>query len=269
MKKINIPILMYHDVLKDTANNELSHKMASLYFSSLDNFKTQIKIMVQKGYTGICFDDIPYLDLRKKYIILTFDDGWHGNYEHVLPLLKEYGFKGIVFVSVASIGSSGYMNWAELNELVQYGISVQSHTMTHRPLQTLSDEEIYKELYESKYYIEDRTQREVNALSFPHGSYNKNIVNIAEEVGYKIMCTSDIKCTFNTSFNNNNPLVLGRINIPQNIHADKFIKFIEYNKHIIFKEKMIKKIKNGIKRIIGIENYRRLYRKYFNIVESE
>lgn len=268
MIRIKIPVLMYHEVLDSSTVDKLSHRMASLYFTPLDKFKTQINIIAQKGYKGLSFDEVTDVDLGSKYIILTFDDGWHGNYEYVLPLMEEYGFKAIVFVSVSAVGSSGYMNWAELNELAKNGISVQSHTLTHRPLQTLNNQEIYKELYDSKNIIEEKIQKEVTALSFPHGSYNQKIVNIAEEVGYKIMCTSDIKYTFNTSFNNT-PVILGRINVPQNISTDKFIRFIEYNKYEILKEKMIKETKTGIKKMIGINNYRWLYRKYFNITEPE
>jgi peptidoglycan/xylan/chitin deacetylase (PgdA/CDA1 family) len=264
MDRIKLPILMYHEVVNDTILKGSIYKMTPSYYIPLNKFEEQMELLFTSGINCITFDDIQYTNTNSKYLVITFDDGWYGNYQYVLPILAKYRFKAVFFVAVNYIGSLDYMNWEDLNDLINAGMSVQSHTLTHRPLQTLSNEEIYVELFESKKIIQKHLNNEVFALSFPHGSYNDEIVKIAENVGYKIMCTSDIKCTYNISLNNS-PAVLGRINVTQNKDTSKLLRLIEYKKYDILKEKIIKGTKDGIKRIIGINTYRRIYRKIYNI----
>lgn len=264
-KKIKLPVLMYHEVTGDIELRGTSFQMTPSYFMSQERFERQLGIFTERGYESIVFEDVPNISGNGKYVMITFDDGWAGNFRYALPILREYGFKAIFFVTVGLIGSKGYMKWDEVAQLAAEGMSVQSHGMTHRPLQSLDQGEIYDELLKSKLYIEGKLNSNVAAFSFPHGSFDKKIVKCAYDVGYNALCTSEMKRNFASDFLKKN--LLGRITMTRELPDEKFIRLVEYNSWEVAKAFIKKKAKNGVKRMMGIENYRRMYRRYFKIIE--
>ena len=80
--------------------------------------------------------------------MLTFDDGWLGNYLHVFPILKNFGFSAFFFIALDRIGKNGFMTWELIRTLKDHDMAIASHTMSHRPLNTLNKEEIYYELWQ-------------------------------------------------------------------------------------------------------------------------
>lgn len=63
-------------------------------------------------------------------------------------------------------------------------ITIGAHGVFHLDLTILSEEECLNELQKSKDYLENLIQKKVNAIAFPFGTYNKNVLKAAEKVGY-------------------------------------------------------------------------------------
>lgn len=194
--------------------------------------------------------NIPY-----KSLVITFDDGWVDNYTNVFPILQEYGLTATIFVATGFIGQPNYMSWSQLGEMSAAGISIQSHTVNHRPLGTLGDEEIGRELVHSKKTIEDAIGKRVDFLSLPHGVFDGRVLKIAEESGYLAVCTSEP----GYAHENRNLPVLKRINIPGRLSMDTFKKILEKNESAIRQMVVSKKVKNMAKRIVGYDLYRKVY----------
>jgi peptidoglycan/xylan/chitin deacetylase (PgdA/CDA1 family) len=87
---------------------------------------------------------------------LTFDDGWTTTHTNVLPVLRDFGMTGNVAVNPQPIDDrwNGYMTLAQLRDLHDAGWSIVSHSMTHRDLTTLSDDELHGELRDSKAWLQ-------------------------------------------------------------------------------------------------------------------
>jgi peptidoglycan/xylan/chitin deacetylase (PgdA/CDA1 family) len=64
------------------------------------------------------------------------------------------------------------------------GITIGSHGYYHNNLGSVSREEALQELRESKTYLENLVQREVQELAYPDGSYTPAIVGAAEGIGF-------------------------------------------------------------------------------------
>lgn len=67
------------------------------------------------------------------------------------------------------ISDDTLMTWDHLRELRRAGMDVQSHTATHRILQTLSDEDLDRELAESKRTLEGELDEPICAIAYPSG----------------------------------------------------------------------------------------------------
>jgi peptidoglycan/xylan/chitin deacetylase (PgdA/CDA1 family) len=81
------------------------------------------------------------------------------------------------------------MSWQELRFLGEKGIDIESHTVNHKKLVLLDDEQIKNELQESKWTIENKLNKKVKSICYPAGSHNDNVVKIAELI-YKIGFTT-------------------------------------------------------------------------------
>ena len=118
----------------------------------------------------------------EKPVILTFDDGYADNYTELLPLLERYGVKATIFIITDKIGAPRYLTAEQLRELADSGlVSIQSHTVTHPLLDTLSEEALRRELSESQLAIARLTGRVPTALSYPVGHESALVRQIAAE----------------------------------------------------------------------------------------
>lgn len=128
----------------------------------------------------------------EKSIPLTFDDGFISVYEKALPILQEHSFSATIYVTTAHLSnqkskdvySHPKMSTEMLLELHQKGFEIGSHTVTHRALTLLSDDEVKEELRESKRIIERIVQAPVTSLAFPLGLWNERVLKLAKECGY-------------------------------------------------------------------------------------
>ena len=93
-----VKVLMYHRVVEDKAISD-AH-WSCVY---VEDFRRQLELLDRWGFTAITFEDYRLfqsgeLNLPKKPVILTFDDGYLDTYTVVFPVLQEYGVKAVVFV---------------------------------------------------------------------------------------------------------------------------------------------------------------------------
>ena len=262
-----VSVLMYHEISREKLEGGAAHHLTPAYDIPATLFDEHMSLLARSGFRTPLLQDTTGLDSAAKQVIITFDDGLAGNFAHALPILQQHGFRAVFFVAVGAVGKPHYMSWDQLRELCRNGMEVQSHTVSHRPLQTLSQHEVRQELLNSKTRLEQELRKPVTALSFPHGSYNDLVVQIAREVGYRTLCTSEVKRNPVAAFMSE-PVILGRIAVTSKFSSQRVRRCAEGNVWEIRRQLAVKQAKNMVKRVVGIENYRRMYRKYFNISET-
>jgi len=82
------------------------------------------------------------------------------------------------------------LTWTQVEQLADEGMEIASHTLTHPHLARIGDEEVRRELGESRRILEARIAKPVTRISYPHGSFDQRTERIAEETGYTSAFTS-------------------------------------------------------------------------------
>lgn len=173
---LRAPVLMYHAVSDEVWG------MESLFVSP-QTLREQLEYLRDNGYTPIFFEDLPDAADVEKPVLLTFDDGYADNYSELFPLLQEFGFKATVFVIPDNLGKPNFLTEEQVKEMADSGlVAIESHTMTHALLDSLSPEETERELTQSQNAIAAITGVVPQVLSYPEGRYSYFTVLIAKKL---------------------------------------------------------------------------------------
>jgi peptidoglycan/xylan/chitin deacetylase (PgdA/CDA1 family) len=198
-------VLMYHKV-NDLPDNPTTIPVAL--------FDEQLHQLRELGYQVVDLDAV--LDhytlgrpLPYKAVLITFDDGYRDTLENALPVLREHGVTGVIFVPVAYMEDemplphelhlvergirNPTLDWALMRELDAGGVRVESHGIAHRPLAEVSLDEAVREIAVSKLILEERLERPVRAYAYVKGSkahFQPVHVSLAQQAGYEVAFTS-------------------------------------------------------------------------------
>lgn len=158
-----------------------------------------------RGYSFVSIDNIfdyhfSFFNSRR-WVCITFDDGYRDNYTIAYPLLKRLGVPFTVYVTTGFVDNQLPMWWYPGEQL---GISkeeliamdadplctIGAHTVSHPKLDTLTYEEQYKEIVQSKQTLEVLLGHEMRHFSFPHGAHNSDTLRICHELGFCTIATA-------------------------------------------------------------------------------
>lgn len=215
---IGVPILYYHSVLPDAevaTPNEVT--------ISPEKLREELMLVKELGYTTLTMSEFTaYINdnqpIPEKSILITFDDGYTDNYAHAFPILKELNMKATIFMIASQVDSGYYMSAAQLREMSDYGIDIESHTDNHVYLDTLSYDQQLKELKDSKEKLEKILGKEVTSIAYPYGNYNEDTKKAAIAAGYTFGFTTNKGLAKRI----NNKVELNRIYVSSNYSLELF-----------------------------------------------
>jgi peptidoglycan/xylan/chitin deacetylase (PgdA/CDA1 family) len=121
---------------------------------------------------------------NNKVVMIGFDDGWKSQITYAKPILDKYGFKASFFVvcNYANSGDIRRMNWQDIATLQQDRMDIESHTMDHRPLNTLSWDGLLYEIAGSKQCLANHgIDSSIFAYPFNQGSNIPSVVDIVSK----------------------------------------------------------------------------------------
>lgn len=234
LNAIRIPILTYHDITLDVAHH--SGQVTK------QRFLEDMTYLQEMGYTALLSDDLEKImrhemELPKKAVVITFDDGYLGNYTHAYEILKETEQKAIIGLITSNIremeeeGNPNFMTFAQCKEMYESGyVDIQNHThdlhnrefsgginpngyngIQQRDGESVAQyqQRLYDDLHMATTLIETHVGSHVNYFAYPYGATDKNAYAVLDAVGIK-MATTIARGTANL---NGNPYKLKRITI--------------------------------------------------------
>jgi len=145
-------------------------------------FESQLLALQEYGYNVISLAEFHQfmtkqnIVLPPKPVLLTFDDGYEDNYTNAYPLLKKYNMSGTFFVITKLVNQPGRMTSTQILRMSRNGMYFGSHTVNHREMDCLSNQDLIKELADSKLYLEWILNQEISAIAYPEGRINEHVI---------------------------------------------------------------------------------------------
>ncbi len=190
-----IPVLTYH---------KIEHR-GELGINCLtpQRLAVHMEYLAGAGFQSVTFQDIlSGASLPPHPVIITFDDGYESVYRAAFPLLRQLGFRAVVFVIAGFL--DGWNDWdlhpgrmrvrhlsrEQVRELVSAGWEIGSHGLTHRALAHLPPEQVRAELAGARERLSALAREPVVTVAYPFGIQNPQVREISREAGYVFGCCS-------------------------------------------------------------------------------
>jgi peptidoglycan/xylan/chitin deacetylase (PgdA/CDA1 family) len=204
-RKYDIPVIMYHRVV----NDESEGGVHGTYITA-KKFDEHMRYLTEHNYHPITFKELLKINYRnrfnngKKYVILTFDDGYEDNYKIAFPILKKYEFNCIIYL-VSHLNYNKWdvevpenpekkfplMTWDMIKEMQEYGIEFGGHTMTHQKLAHIPFEQAKEEITKSTQYLEEKLGEKLVCFAYPYGDLNEQVKEFVRNSGYSFAVATD------------------------------------------------------------------------------
>jgi peptidoglycan/xylan/chitin deacetylase (PgdA/CDA1 family) len=206
--RFRIPrILMYHAVCASAGNpNDI--------FTAPELFEAQMRYLKRHNLRGVSIRELNHamsVGDAKNLVGLTFDDGYEHLLHSALPVLERHGFSATVFVVVGMLGNENdwefyYAPRPRMNivgvegvrQLVERGMEVGSHTMSHTRLPAADPERLEEEVRGSRQILSEVLGEEVDGFSYPYGAIDGASVNAVRRARYAYACATIRRVKRNT-----------------------------------------------------------------------
>lgn len=214
-------VLTYHHISKDPFSG-ITIKP--------EKFESDIKMLKNSGFNVISLNHLILAmegktKLPNNAVVITFDDGIESFYKYAYPILKKYNVPATNFIITSrtenykpSNKDFNSLSKDEIQEMYKSGL-VEIHSHTHdshsyvykdanlkqagklatrmyNPVtkQTESQNDyinrITNDLYKSKQVINSYIGTNSEILCFPFGQYNKDVIKVAKNIGFKYFVTT-------------------------------------------------------------------------------
>lgn len=213
-----VTILLYHKIGASLFERHLNYLLKHYSIISLDEFiqaknQNNMNVLPTRSIV-ITFDDGAKVnhtlqDLMQKYNVpatffvcsdilgtnhhfwFSYEDKIKKNLKTIadnerLRLLSQIGFN-----ETKDYDAAEALSCAEISDLLNVGISIQSHTLSHPILPMCDDSKAEVEISKSKIDLEKKFGIKVDYFSYPNGDYLPRDVDICRRSGYLAAATMD------------------------------------------------------------------------------
>jgi len=215
-KASQISVLTYHRIVQDDnirKEHYIDGKINQMIVTK-EAFSKQMAYLKENDFVTLTLNELYLfltgeLEIPKKSIVLTFDDGYKDNFLEAYPLLKEHGFLSVNFLITAEITKRvhrftpkhvQYFSTKEITKACDV-FELQSHTYSyHKRQKNEAGETIAYLNSKSKKEVREDIQKSIDnlngenfAFAYPYGEYSPSTIDILNELGFKMAFTTENK----------------------------------------------------------------------------
>lgn len=133
-----------------------------------------VKIMMQES-------------VKRKRVVLTFDDAPQSHYSFVAPVLQRYGF-GATFYVCEFPGvypdSTISLNWRQVGELGRMGFEIGNHTWHHKHVPGIKEQDLVRELAYVERKCDSLGLPKMTSFCYPAYTTDTLAVRVLQQRGY-------------------------------------------------------------------------------------
>jgi peptidoglycan/xylan/chitin deacetylase (PgdA/CDA1 family) len=177
--KAAVPVLVYHVI----GTAPLGSTLEGLYVPPSE-LRAQVGWLARTGWHAVTLDRVlAYwrhgVALPPKPVVLTFDDGYRGDWQYALPILRAHRFPGVLNLQIGNLVP------LRVRELMRAGWEIASHTFTHPDLTTVGSAQLRREVRESRYWLRRVFHVPARVFCYPYGRYDAAVVAAVAHAGYQ------------------------------------------------------------------------------------
>jgi peptidoglycan/xylan/chitin deacetylase (PgdA/CDA1 family) len=181
-----VPVLVYHVIGAPTGAPGLE----GLYVSPAE-LRAQVGWLARAGWHPVTLDRVLVhwrtgAPLPPKPVVLTFDDGYPGDWRYALPILRAHRFPAVLNLQIGNLVP------ARVRAFVRAGWQIASHTFTHPDLTTVDDRTMVREVLHSRLWLERTFGIHVDVFCYPFGRYDPRVVKAVRLAGYAAAETENL-----------------------------------------------------------------------------
>jgi peptidoglycan/xylan/chitin deacetylase (PgdA/CDA1 family) len=183
-----VPILMYHVigyVKPSTPNQEL--------WVSPSTFAAQVRGLARAGYHGVTLQRVydawhGNAQLPSKPVVISFDDGYYGQYRNARPTLLRHRWPGVLNLKLDNLADMGGVR--NIKRMVAEGWEIDDHTITHPDLTAISASQLRYEIGTSRKRFHKLFGVPANFFCYPAGRYDQAVIAEVRHDGFKAATTT-------------------------------------------------------------------------------
>jgi peptidoglycan/xylan/chitin deacetylase (PgdA/CDA1 family) len=173
LQPIRLPILYYHEIGTSAAKHVVHPA----------DFEAQLDWLLEERFEALRMDDLVAIYAGRRLapargVLLSFDDGRRGVRDFAAPALARRGLPAILYLVTGWLDGapipeaerySDFLEWSDLETLRRAGLSLGSHTVSHRNLKRIPPAEVEREVRDSRSRLEEKVGCPIEHFSFPYG----------------------------------------------------------------------------------------------------
>jgi len=196
--KNSIRILQYHNI----SDRYIPYEWGQMT-TPKKLFNEQMRYLRDYNYNVISAEEVLDVlasdkNIPPKTVCITFDDGFSDNYINAFPILEKYGLKATLFITAKFIDGKPnlfgeYLTWSQIREMGRSGVfNFGSHSLSHKNMAGLNNDELTREIRESRKILEEMLGVKINTFAYPfgwHNSFDKKAFDVLEKEGFRCAFT--------------------------------------------------------------------------------
>lgn len=195
-RRRSLVVLLYHRVLPSPDPNDP-------WSVRVSDFEDHMDVLASEGFRDVSLGELWSSDAppRGKAVLIAFDDGYRSAAEHAVPVLRAARRTAAFFLVAGAMGGtsewerpfglrpSPLMDGTDARALIAAGMSIGSHSMTHRDLSGADEAALRDEIGGSKARLEAAIGTPIEAFSVPFGRDDGRLDGHLVAAGYRCKLT--------------------------------------------------------------------------------
>ena len=174
------------EVINTSATNNISNKKIGWGIKRNDNHeqpdvgKENKRLLEENNGISLGNND-------KKYIYLTFDQGYEAGYtKQILETLKNNQVTGTFFITAHYVNSQPEL----VKQMIDEGHINGNHTVNHKSMPEIDDEKVKSEIMELHTIVYQKFGYEMKYMRPPKGEFSERTLKLTQILGYKTVMWS-------------------------------------------------------------------------------